>query len=60
MPEDMEWKAGIFSWNDSIAIQSFTEGKFTCTIIENKDIAHFYQKILFELSWKQAQIFESK
>lgn len=54
MPEDMEWKAGVFSWNDSIAIQSFTEGKFTCTVIENKDIAHFYRKILFELSWKQA------
>ncbi len=60
MPEDMEWKAGIFSWNDSIAIQSFTEGKFTCTVIENKDIAHFYRKIMFELVWGQARKMDSE
>lgn len=55
VPEDIEWKAGIFSWNDTIAIQSFTEGKLTCTVIENKDIAHFYRKIIFELIWKQTK-----
>ncbi len=55
VPDDMEWKAGIFSWNDCIAIQSFTEGKLTCTVIENKDIAHFYRKIIFELIWKQTK-----
>lgn len=55
MPEDIEWKAGIFSWNDCIAIQSFTEEKFTCTVIENKDIAHFYRKIIFELIWNQTK-----
>jgi len=58
VPTDTEWKAGIFSWNDSIAIQSFTEGKFTCTIIENKDIAHFYKTIIFELLWKQSKNIE--
>lgn len=55
MPESTEWKAGIFSWNDSIAIQSFTESKLTCTVIENKDIAHFYRKIIFELIWNQTK-----
>ncbi len=55
MPEDAEWKAGIFSWNDSLAIQSFTEGKLTCTVIENVDIAHFYRKIIFELAWAQTK-----
>lgn len=55
MPEGVEWKAGIFSWNDNIAIQSFTEGKLTCTVIENKDIAHFYRKVIFELAWSQTK-----
>lgn len=58
VPLDTEWKAGIFCWNDSIAIQSFTEGKFTCTIIENKDIAHFYRTVIFELIWKQSKNIE--
>lgn len=54
VPMEIDWKAGIFSWNDNIAIQSFTEGKLTCTVIENKDIAYFYRKIIFELIWKQS------
>ena len=55
LPDDVDWKAGIFSWNDSIAILSYTESKLTCTIIENKDIAYFYRKMLFELSWSQGK-----
>ena len=55
VPMEVDWKAGIFSWNDTIAIQSFTEGKLTCTVIENKDIAHFYRKIIFELIWGQSK-----
>ncbi len=54
MPEELSWQAGIFSWNNSIAIQSFTEGKLTCTILENADIADFYRRVLFELAWQQA------
>ena len=56
VPEGVEWKAGIFCWNDCVAIQSFTEGKLTCTVIENKDIVHFYKKIVFELIWGQTKI----
>ena len=52
---DLAWKSGIFAWNDTIAIQSFTEGKVTCTIIENPDIAHFYRTIIYEMCWAQAR-----
>lgn len=55
LPPDFKWKSGIFSWNDSISIKSFTEGKLTCTIVENKDIAHFYQNIIFNLCWEIAK-----
>ena len=54
LPENLKWKAGIFAWDNTIAIQSFTEEKLTCTIIENEDIAYFYRQIMFELCWKQA------
>jgi len=50
----MQWQSGIFSWNDSIAIMSYTKQKITCTIIENRDIAHFYRTIIFELCWREA------
>jgi len=55
VPIEDDWKAGIFSWNDIIAIQSLTEGKLTCTIMDNKDVAHFYRKIIFELLWLQSK-----
>jgi DNA-binding transcriptional regulator YhcF (GntR family) len=54
LPATMQWQSGIFSWNDSIAIMSYTEQKITCTIIENRDIAHFYRTIIFELCWREA------
>lgn len=55
LQQGIAWKSGIFSWNNMIAIQSFTEGKVTCTIIENEDIAHFYRSIIYELCWNQAE-----
>ena len=55
LPAGVQWKSGIFSWNDVIAIQSFTEGKVTCTVIRNEDIAHFYRSVVYELCWSQAQ-----
>ncbi len=54
LPADLQWQSGIFSWNNAIALKSFTHGKITCTIVENEDIAYFYRQIVFELSWKQA------
>lgn len=55
LPPEVQWKSGIFSWNNIVAIQSFTEGRVTCTIIENDDIAFFYRHVIYELCWKQAQ-----
>ncbi|MEK7585627.1 MAG: helix-turn-helix domain-containing protein [Patescibacteria group bacterium] len=55
MPEGLEWKSGIYCWDDTLAIISFPENKLTCTVIENKDIADFYRKLNFEFIWQQAK-----
>lgn len=53
LPPKYVWQAGIFSWNDSIALLSYTEKQLTCSIIENRDIAHFFRMVIFELCWSQ-------
>jgi len=55
LPPELKWASGFFSWNDSVALMSYTEGRFTCTIIENKDITYFVRKVMFDLIWKQAK-----
>jgi sugar-specific transcriptional regulator TrmB len=55
LPKQYVWQSGIFSWNDCIALMSYTERHLTCTIIENRDIAHFFRLVLFELCWNQAK-----
>lgn len=52
LPPELEWRAGVFSWNDSIGIQSLTEDRLTCTIIENRDIAHFWRAVVYPLMWR--------
>jgi len=59
LPRELAWKSGIFAWNNTVAIQSFAEGKVTCTLIENEDIAHFYRSIIYELCWQQAKPLKS-
>ncbi|MEK7563549.1 MAG: helix-turn-helix domain-containing protein [Patescibacteria group bacterium] len=56
LPPNAHWQSGIFSWNDSLALMSYTQQKLTTTIIENRDIAHFYRTIIFELCWKEAAV----
>jgi sugar-specific transcriptional regulator TrmB len=51
LPPELKWASGFFSWNDCVALMSYTEGRLTCTIIENKDIVYFIRKIMFELIW---------
>jgi len=51
---EYQWAAGIFSWNNVVSIKSFTEGKITSTLIENEDIAYFYQNLITELCWEMA------
>lgn len=58
VPQDIDWKAGIFAWNDTVAILSYTENKLTCTLIENRDIAFFLRNVIFELIWAQARSME--
>lgn len=55
LPPELKWTSGIFSWDDKVSIKSFTQNKLTCTIIENKDIAYFFQHIIFELIWNQTR-----
>ena len=49
LPPEYKWKSGIFAWNDIIAMLSFTEGKLTCTLIQNADIASFYRNVILIL-----------
>jgi sugar-specific transcriptional regulator TrmB len=55
LPEKYQWSAGFFSWNDKVAFLSYTEGKRTVTIIENKDIAIFIRNVVFEIAWESAK-----
>lgn len=49
------WRAGVFSWDDYLGIQSLTEGRLTCTILRNKDIAEFWRSIIFPALWARAK-----
>lgn len=55
LPADEMWSAGFFAWNNKVALLSFTEGSQTCTILENKDLAYFFKKIIFETAWNKAK-----
>lgn len=55
LPKQYVWQSGIFSWNDSLALMSYTERRLTCSIIENRDIAHFFRTVMFDLCWKQGE-----
>ncbi|HLD32945.1 MAG TPA: helix-turn-helix domain-containing protein [Candidatus Peribacteraceae bacterium] len=59
LPPEIRWKSGIFSWDTTIALMSYTEGRFTTTFVENPDIAHFYRSVIFELCWRQAKPMEA-
>lgn len=55
LPKQYVWHSGIFSWNDCLALMSYTERRLTCSIIENKDIAHFFHTVIFDLCWAQGK-----
>lgn len=56
MPEEYEWKSGIFSWDDKVAILSYEEKNAHCSIIQSEAISHFFQHIIFDFSWKNAEL----
>lgn len=55
LPFSKEWRSGFISWNNSVSIKSFSAGQITCTIVENDDIASFYQDVIFESLWSNAK-----
>jgi sugar-specific transcriptional regulator TrmB len=54
LPAKYQWTAGFFSWNNKVAFLSYTEGKRTVTIIENKDISFFVRNVIFDIAWEFA------
>ncbi len=55
LPPQYVWQSGICSWNDCLALMSYTERRLTCTIIENRELAHFFRLVMFEMCWNQAK-----
>lgn len=51
LPKNYEWSAGFFLWNEKVAWLSYTEGKRSVTVIQNKDIAEFVRNVIFEIAW---------
>lgn len=47
-----DWKVAFYSWNDKVGIESLVEGQVQCTIIKNKEIAWFYQHLIFDSLWE--------
>lgn len=55
-PVKTNYQAGIYLWNNNVALKSFKEDKVTCTIIEHEDIANFFRNIVYEELWSQASV----
>lgn len=52
-------ESGFYLWDNTLAIQSLKENKRSCTMIENKDIAHFFRENIFNPFWEQAKPIEN-
>lgn len=46
------WRVGFYSWNDKVGITCFVEGQIICTVIKNKEIAWFYQHLIYDSLWE--------
>lgn len=45
----------FYLWDDTLAIKSLKGNKRSCTMIENKDIAHFFRDNIFNPFWADAK-----
>lgn len=45
-------RVGTFSWNNKMGIKTLSQDNLTCTIIESKEFADFYQNVLFDPLWE--------
>lgn len=55
LPQDERSGSGFYLWNNTVAILSLEEDKRSCTIIENRDVAHFFRNNIFDYLWEQAK-----
>lgn len=55
LTRDEGWEVGLFSWNDTLAIKSLSQGSVTCTLLESREIAQFFQNVVFESLWQCAR-----
>ncbi len=58
LPQNQKSESGFYLWDNTLAIDSLKEGKKSCTIIENKDIAHFFRDNVFNPFWEMARPIE--
>ncbi len=52
-------ESGFYLWDNTLAIKSLKENKASCTMIENKDIAHFFRNNIFNHFWEEAKPIEN-
>jgi sugar-specific transcriptional regulator TrmB len=52
-----DWRSALFSWNNNIAMCSFSPKTISCTIIQADDISYFFREVLFEVIWNTARTF---
>ena len=50
----MSFEAGIYLWNNCLALKSFKDDKVTCTIIEHEDISNFFRHVIYPELWEHA------
>ena len=57
LPFKKDWRSALFSWNNNIAMCSFSPKTISCTIIKADDISYFFREVLFEVIWNTARAF---
>jgi len=51
---NLDWEAGVISWNDCLSIKSFSEKHLSCTIIQNREVSELFRRVIFETLWASA------
>ena len=57
LPFKNDWRSALFSWNNNIAMASFSPRAISCTIIQAEDISYFFREVLFEVVWNTARTY---
>lgn len=59
LPKNQGSEAGFYLWDNTLVIESVKENKISCTMIENKDIAHLFRENIFNHFWEEAKPLEN-